>query len=114
MICRDDCLAFGRYEEGGGANGADPTMTVLAGARLSRVEMADNIATVRRHRDRLLGDGTLVRDGAHLRLTVETTWSVSRAAKLVMGVSADGYDDWRAPDDRTLDETARAGDATEA
>jgi hypothetical protein len=97
--------------KGAEAIGADTAegFVVFAGSR-ARIDAVPSIhAYLRTLRDKLVVDGVLVADGAHLRFTRAHLFdSPSTAAGVVLGRSANGRKEWKDASGRTLKELQEA------
>jgi hypothetical protein len=75
---------------------------------------ADSVPSAHRYistkRQTLLNDGVLAQDGNSLRFQEDYLFdSPSGAAMLVLGRTANGWNEWKTEDGRTLDEVERSG-----
>jgi hypothetical protein len=99
-----DAKANGRLVEDG--------FVVLKGSLARPQDVASAHRYVATRRAALLASGALVPDGPSLRFTEDTHFeSPSGASMLILGRTSNGWEDWKAPDGRTLNEVERLDEA---
>lgn len=103
LTCKGkSALAKGEYTEEG--------MIVFKESTANVEVMAGESESVKRLRQKLLNEDILIRDGDLYRFTDDFVFSSpSSAAAIVLGRSANGWIEWKYPNEKTLDEVVRQG-----
>jgi uncharacterized protein DUF4357 len=106
IYCRGkDAAAKGEYTEDG--------LVVFAGSVCNLEEVKSTKIYIRNARQKLVDEGVLRKDGNVYTVTSDYIFpSPSQAAGVVLGREANGWDEWKYEDGRTLDEVHRQTEIT--